>query len=219
MTDDDFELAARIRGALERHPVPTRPVGRNRRPALLPRILIGFAAVAFVLAAGGLGQALVTFRSEVAASTTPNPQLPKLRSNVQRAEAIALARSLDLIGRVDRIDAKLMTFDEYVRVAGPVRTRLGDPQAPPVTGFGIEGDPTQRIVWVVAVSGEVWPQGKVPVFFNQAAPPSPTPYPPYGWGLILIDASSGQFMVIGDAGVGASWPSIFSALPSHPSAP
>jgi hypothetical protein len=123
------------------------------------------------------------------------------------------------VGRVDRIDAKLMTFAEYVRIAGPVRTHAGDPREAPTTGFGIRDDPTRRYVWVVAVAGEVWPSGRTPVFYGSQPPASPTPYPAYRWGLFLVDANSEQFMVIGDAGIDADWPDRFAALPSHPAAP
>jgi len=88
---------------------------------------------------------------------------------IQRDEAIALVTSGNAdVGRVDRADAKLMTFADYLRVAGPVRTHAGDPQATAMTGFGIFGDPAQRYVWAVAVSGEVWPNGREPTYW--AAP-------------------------------------------------
>ena len=139
---------------------------------------------------------------------------PPLPSKLQRDDAIALIRRLDTVGRVDRVDAKLMTFEEYVRIAGPVRTRMGDPQATPLTGFGITGD-QRRPVWAVAISGQVWPQGRVPVVFGAGPAVSPTPNPPYRWGVFLIDAVRGQLMVIGDAGVGEAWPAIFAQLPNH----
>jgi hypothetical protein len=219
MIDDDLELEARIRGALDRHQVPDRPLRRRRQPVALQRILLGFAMVALVLAGVGIGRIVVTFRSDVssnAAASTPNPQLPAFPSKLRRADAIALVHELPIVGRVDRIDAKLMNFDEYVRIAGPVRIRPGDPQGAPVTGFGITGDPTQRYVWAVAVSGEIWPNGRQPVLLGGVPSSSSTPYPPYRWGLFLVDAGSGQFMIVGDAGVDAEWPPQFGALPSHP---
>ena len=89
-------------------------------------------------------------------SSTPDPGATPLPSMIQRDEAIALVTSGNAdVGRVDRADAKLMTFADYLRVAGPVRTHAGDPQAIAMTGFGSFGDPAQRYVWAVAVSGEV----------------------------------------------------------------
>ncbi len=218
MIDDELELEARIRGALDHHQVPARPLRRRRQPMALQRILLGFAMVALVLAGVGVGRIVVSFRSDVssnAAASTPNRQLPAFPSKLRRADAIALVHELPIVGRVDRIDAKLMNFEEYVRIAGPVRIRPGDPQGAPGAGFGITGDPTQRYVWVVAVSGEIWPNGREPVVFGGTSP-SQTPYPPYRWGVILVDAGTGQFMVVGDAGIDEEWSPQFGALPSHP---
>jgi len=120
------------------------------------------------------------------------------------------------VGRVDRADAKLMTFADYLRVAGPVRTHAGDPQATAMTGFGIFGDPAQRYVWAVAVSGEVWPNGREPTYWGGPPPGSPTPYPPYRWAIFLVESVPGRLMVIGDAGIAEAWPSTFDKLPSHP---
>jgi len=144
----------------------------------------------------------------------PTNTEPPLPSKLQRDDAIALIRGLDIVGRVDRADAKLMTFDEYVRVAGPVRTHAGDPQATPTVGFGLTFG-QDRPVWAVAISGQVWPSGRVPVIFGAVPPVSPTPYPPYRWATFLIDAVPGTFMVIGDAGVGDAWPTVFGNLPNH----
>ena len=149
------------------------------------------------------------------APTNTEPPLP---SKLQREDAIALIRRLDIVGRVDRADAKLMTFDEYVRIEGPVRTHSGDPQATPTIGFGLTFG-QERPVWAVAISGQVWPSGRVPVIFGAAPAASPTPYPPYRWATFLIDAVPGQFMVIGDAGVGEAWPAVFANRPSHRVAP
>ena len=64
------------------------------------------------------------------AISTPDPGTTPLPSTIQRAEAIAMVRGLnEQVGRIDRIDAKLMTLEEYVKIAGPVRPRPGDPQA------------------------------------------------------------------------------------------
>ena len=159
---------------------------------------------------------LLTIGCDQFAASYVDPPLP---SKIQRDDAIALVRTLDIVGRVDRVDAKLMTFDEYVRIAGPVRTHGGDPQASPTTGVGITGDPARRSVWAVALSGQVWPSGRVPVVFGGSPQSSPTPNPPYRWAIFLVDAVPGQLMVIADAGVGEAWPAVFANLPSHAVAP
>jgi hypothetical protein len=123
------------------------------------------------------------------ALSTPDPRLPALKSTIERDQAISLIRNSRDIGRIDRIDAKLMTYSEYTAGVGPVRTHEGNPATTPTTGFSMSGDPSQRVLWVVAVSGEVWPAGRDPVFFGLQTP-SATPYPPYRWGTFLIDASS-----------------------------
>jgi hypothetical protein len=110
-----------------------------------------------------------------------------------------------------------MTFEEYVHIAGPVRTHAGDPSRPPITGFGIVGDPAKRYVWTVAVSGEVWPAGRSPVVFGSTSlGASAAPYPPYRWAMILVDAIEGVPIVVGDAGIQDAWPTVFDTLPSHP---
>ena len=149
-------------------------------------------------------------------SATADPNLVPVPTTIQRDEAIALVTGSDNVGRVDRTDAKLMTLADYVSVAGPVRTHPGDPQATGVTGFGIIGDPAKRYVWAVAVSGEVWPSGRVPVYFGGPPPGSPTPYPPYGWAIFLVESVPGRVMVIGDAGIAEGWPAVFDNLPNHP---
>ena len=108
-----------------------------------------------------------------------------------------------------------MTFADYVRVAGPVRSHAGDPQAAAVTGFGIIGDPAKRYVWAVAVSGEVWPNSRIPIYYGGPPPTSPTPNPPYRW-IFLVESVPGRLMVIGDAGIAEAWPSEFDRLPNHP---
>jgi hypothetical protein len=90
-------------------------------------------------------------------TSTPDPGTTPLPSTIQRDAAIAMVRGLNKqVGRVDRIEAKLMTLEEYVKFAGPVRPRPGDPQASVMpASVGIIGDPAKRYVWVVAVAGEV----------------------------------------------------------------
>jgi hypothetical protein len=150
------------------------------------------------------------------ALATPDPALPALAATIDHDAAIATVRRAAEVGRIDRIDAKLMTYAEYVSGAGPVRTHTGDPAAPAATGFGMTGDPAGRVLWVVAVSGEVYPQGRMPVFFGRPNGPNATPYPPYRWATVLIDGASGQRIVFGDAGVTDSWPPTFDSLPFHP---
>jgi hypothetical protein len=181
----------------------------------MARRTLGIAVVAVLAVLVGLSVARV--RTELApASAPPVASGAAVPSSISREQAITLARGRD-VGRVDRIEAKLMTFEEYVQVAGPVRTHGGDPQASSSAGFGIMGDPAKRYVWVVAISGEVWPSGRTPVYWGGPPPvANPTPYPPYRWGLFLIDAGPGQLMAIGDAGVGETWPAAFDRLPDHP---
>jgi len=172
-------------------------------------------AFALIIAAS-CGQTL-SGASPSGVASTPDRGTTPLPSTIQRDGAIALVTSGNVdVGRVDRADAKLMTFADYLRVAGPVRTHAGDPQATAMTGFGIFGDPAQRYVWAVAVSGEVWPNGREPTYWGGPPPGSPTPYPPYRWAIFLVESVPGRLMVIGDAGIAEAWPSTFDKLPSHP---
>ena len=159
---------------------PARPRRRAAEVALLAAAVI--LALAFVVRFGPFG----------VAPATPDPALPALTSTIDRDAAIATVRGAAEVGRVDRIDAKLMTYAEYLAGAGPVRTHTGDPAAPALTGFGMTGDPAGRVLWVVAVSGEVYPNGRMPVFFGGPGNPNATPYPPYRWATVLVDAASGR---------------------------
>jgi len=152
------------------------------------------------------------------AISTPDPGTTPLPSTIQRADAIAMVRGLnEQVGRVDRIEAKLMTLEEYVRIAGPVRPRPGDPQATVMAGsVGVIGDPAKRYVWAVAVAGEVWPNRRDPISFGHPFTTSPTPYPPYRWGIFLVEAVPGRMFAVGDAGITEGWPSSFDKLPNHP---
>lgn len=180
------------------------------------RVEITICLLAFALLGGsGCGQTLS--RGPLGAtSATSDPQTTPLPSTIQRDDAIALVTRGDGVGRVDRTDAKLMTFADYLRVAGPVRSHAGDPQAAAVTGFGIMGDPAKRYIWAVAVSGEVWPNGRIPIYYGGPPPTSPTPNPPYRWAIFLVESVPGRLMVIGDAGIAEAWPSEFDRLPNHP---
>jgi hypothetical protein len=176
-------------------------------------ITIWFLALALIG-----GSACTETLSPLGGSVTPDPRTTPLPSTIQRDDAIAMVRGLDQqVGRIDRIDARLVTLDEYVRVAGPIRPHPGDPSATTMNGTtGIIGDPSKRYLWAVAVSGEVWPNNRIPVRFGQPFTTSPTPYPPYRWGIFLVEAVPARLFGIGDAGVAESWPSSFDKLPNHP---
>ena len=185
-----------------------------------PRWLaIAVLALGAAVAALAVGQSLLAFRSGAGSSTATSSGLAALPSKITRDDAIALVRSkTDQIGRIDRIDARLVTYAEYLQVAGPIHVPPGDPRTTPdpngVTGW--IGDPATRSLWIVAVSGEVWPQFRVPTFFGHAPPTTPTPYPPYRWGLILVDARRGEFSGFAAAGIAEDWPPVFGRLPDHP---
>jgi len=73
-------------------------------------------------------------------SSTPDPGATPLPSMIQRDEAIALVTSGNAdVGRVDRADAKLMTFADYLRVAGATSGPL---QFPVKSGRTAESQPT-----------------------------------------------------------------------------
>jgi len=137
---------------------------------------------------------------------------------IQRDDAIAMVRALnEQVGRIDRIDAKLITLEEYLRVAGPIKPHAGDPNDTSLTGTtGIIGDPSKRYLWAVAVAGEVWPNYRTPVSFGHPFTTSPTPYPPYRWGIFLVEAAPARLFGVGDAGIADAWPSEFDKLPNHP---
>src|SRR5207253_9447719 len=86
-------------------------------------------------------------------SSTPDPGATPLPSMIQRDEAIALVTSGNAdVGRVDRADAKLMTFADYLRVAGPGPTHARDTQTTPTTGLGNFPEPAPTTVvagWVL----------------------------------------------------------------------
>ena len=201
-------------------PTPSRAPGNT----LARRALVLVFVALFTLVAGAsLARMRVELLPGSAASAPPGTPgsagSTGMPAGISREQAIAIVRSTRDIGRVDRVEAKLMSFEEYLQLAGRVQAHPGDPRASAVAGFGITGDPAKRYLWVVAVSGEVWPNGRTPVYFGGPPPvPNPTPYPPYRWAMFLIDAVPGQLMTIGDAGIGESWPAVFDRLPDHPAA-
>jgi hypothetical protein len=146
------------------------------------------------------------------------PSGDPLPTKLGRDEAIALVRARsDQVGRIDRAEAKLLTWQEYLDLDPTPGAISADPKASPHrTGkFGLGGDPDKRIVWVVAVSGEVWPAARVPVSFGSPSA-SFTPNPPYRWGIFAVDAARGGLLATLDAGVDGAWPSLFVTLPDHP---
>ncbi len=151
-------------------------------------------------------------------TSTPDRSTSPLPSTIQRDDAIAMVRALnEQVGRIDRIDAKLITLEEFVQVAGPIKPHPGDPNDTSLTGTtGIIGDPSKRYLWAVAVSGDVWPNYRIPVSFGRPFTTSPTPYPAYRWGIFLVEAVPGRLFGLGDAGVAEAWPSEFDKLPNHP---
>src|SRR5438445_9098124 len=116
------------------------------------RSLIAALVCACLLAGCGESAAL-------SGGASPQPSLPPLPSSVQRAAAIEAVRVRhDNVGRIDRIDAKLLTLHEYYDIAGPLHAVAADPKASPhdVGTIGVMGDAEKRVIWIVGVSGEVW---------------------------------------------------------------
>jgi hypothetical protein len=177
------------------------------------RALLVFVVVLAVLT---VGQAVGTSRAGSTGESSPNPGLRPLPSALERDQAIAAVRKSAAVGRVDRADAKLMTYAEYLEGSGPVRTHEGDPRTTPTVGFVLAGEPSAHYVWVVVISGEVWPSGRSPVVFGAPANAVGTPFPPYRWSTFLVDAESAQLIVVADAGIAETWPSTFGNLPAHP---
>lgn len=215
---DERQLAERFRVAIRAVPVPDRPLrGRRRRPNYAGLLLGVPVTVAVLIAAFALSQLLIAYRAERAAG--PDETLSPLSATLQRGEAIELVRNDSRVGRVDRIEAKLLTWDEYLKVPSALRSLPGDPHATPAATI-VSVDAGAQNVWVVAVSGEVWPNGKMPERFGGSSPPSsPTPYPPYRWAMFIVDAARGQIALVATAGIAESWPPAFDKLPNHPRSP
>lgn len=216
---EDRELERRVRSAIARVEVP--PAALRAPSSLLSPTP---AVIAVLVLAIALGARLVASSVAGPSASTPDVRLSPLPSLITRDQAIAFVRGRsDQIGHVDRIDAKLVTYDEYTRVAGPLHGVQGDPHASPdLNGeVGFIGDPSQRYFWVVAVSGEVWPLGHDPIFWGLGPPvPSPTAYPAYRWALFFIEASRADSLSAPAAwavaaGIAEDWPAAFDRLPSH----
>lgn len=192
------------------------PAGQPERARRLSPVVPLVTAALLIVAGFGVGQLLGVYRSGALGGTTANLALPPIPSALERDQAIATVRADATVGRINQVDAKLMTYAEYVSGAGPVRTHEGDPGASPTVGFHITRDPNATYVWVVAISGEVWPAGRSAVVFGGPTNAVATPYPPYRWATFLLDAGTGQLIVVGDAGITEGWPPTFAGLPAHP---
>lgn len=174
--------------------------------------LVAFAFACALACDGGV--------NELSGSTS-QPSGDPLPSKLGRDEAIALVRARsDMVGRVDRAEAKLLRWKELIDLVGQPGAINADPHASPhrIGTLGVGGDPEMRIVWAVAVAGQVWPQTRVPVSFGGPPAASYTPNPPYRWGLFVVDAARGGLLAVVEAGVDEPWPALFAKLPDHPSA-
>ncbi len=168
-------------------------------------MLSALAAAALVVIMGAiLGEILVSRR---VASPPLHPELRPLAAGLTAADAVDEVRGADFfVARIDRISAKLTTLKEYRDVVGLVGT------GPGVTGF--IGDPAERAVWVLALTGEVYPNGRTAMSWGQpvrsAAPPQSV-----RWAIFLLDAVRGGPLVAA-AGSEAEWPRTFEQLTDHP---
>ena len=174
------------------------------------RLFFAIVALAAALAAPGVAQWL---SSTGVATLDGDPNLAPLPAKLSREDAIDSVRdpTHENVGRVDRLAAKLLTYEEYLEVAGPIHPKGGGTA-------GFMGDPSARVLWVVAVSGEIYPNGRMPVFFGRPpAPPTPTPYPPEASALFIVDATFGGGMIT-MSDERAIWPAVFDRLPNHPRA-
>jgi hypothetical protein len=179
----------------------------------LIRAAVVVVACACALACNGGPNAL--------SGSTSQPSGDPLPTKLGRDEVIALVRARsDQVGHVDRAEAKLLTWKELTDLVGQPGVINADPNASPhrIGTLGLGGDPEMRIVWAVAVAGEVWPQMRVPVWFGGPPPASYTPNPPYRWGIFVVDAARGGLLAVVEAGVEEAWPALFAKLPDHPSA-
>jgi hypothetical protein len=99
------------------------------------------------------------------------PQTPITRA---RATAKYASGVLPVL-RLDRIEAKLVTWKEYELAAASFHSGVNDPD---------------QLIWLVLVTGEIaHPRGGPMMLIDRSAPPIPTTYP---WALFTIDAVSGD---------------------------
>ncbi|HET9809307.1 MAG TPA: hypothetical protein VFQ66_06380, partial [Candidatus Limnocylindria bacterium] len=103
------------------------------------------------------------------------PQTP-----ISRAQVVAkYATTSFAVLRLDRLEAKLVTWKEYELAAGGFHSGVNDPE---------------QLIWLVLVTGEIaHPRGGGPPRFSTgASPPPPTTPPTYPWILYVVDAVSGN---------------------------
>lgn len=216
---DDPVIEARIQRAVATVVVPDVPLGARRsgkRVRGIQPFLAVASSVIILVAAVVTAHALGEFRAGLAAASASSAAGAR-QVSVTRNDAISLVKSLhENVGRIDRIEARLVTWDEYLRIMGNQQTLPGDPLATPSSSgvLGFTGDARRIYFWAVAVSGEVWPQFRMPISWGSPIS-NPTPYPPYRWGIFLVDAARGGLAAITAAGVGADWPAAFDQLPDH----
>jgi hypothetical protein len=165
------------------------------------RLIRGVLVLAFAVATIAAGLALAERRSEVespAGSAAPlaglSPSLAPVLAAVTHDQAIDLVRNLGEIVRVDRIEAKLVPWDEFAPVGMGV-DRTGGPSH----GGGV---PIPS-VWAVAVSGAARPNmGDL------------HPQVTYPWALYGVDAVRGRIATL-KVDVTGTWPPGFDALSDH----
>lgn len=100
------------------------------------------------------------------------PQTP-----ISRAQVVAnYATTSSTVLRLDRLEAKLVTWKEYERARGGFRSGMNDPE---------------QLIWLVLITGDIaHPRGGPPSFARESAPP--TSPPTYPWILRIVDAVSGN---------------------------
>ena len=158
--------------------------------------------LALALATVAAGLALAERRSEVATpGASPSPTALRsaapqpIRAVLTREQAIALVRSLGSeVPHVDRIEAKLVPWDEFAPVGMGVDRTGG-----PAHGGGVP----IPAVWAVAVAGELRP--------NMGALVPQLTYP---WALYGVDPIRGNVATL-KVDVSGTWPPGFDTLADH----
>ncbi len=165
------------------------------------RLVRGVLVLALALATVAAGSTLASRRNEVAAPTTIPSASPStaaispVRASVTREQAIALIRSFQSeVIRIDRIEAKLVPWDEFAPVGMGVDRTGG-----PAHGGGVP----IPAVWAVAVAGELRPNmGDL------------HPQLTYSWALYGIDPIRGRVATL-KVDASGSWPPGFDGLSDH----
>jgi hypothetical protein len=169
------------------------------------RMIRGVLVLALAIATIAAGSALASRRSEVAGpaaipSASPSTSLrtappSPVRAILSREQAIAVVRSFGSdVRRVDRIEAKLVPWEEFAPVGMGV-----DRSGGPAHGRGIP----IPAVWAVAVAGELRPNmGDL------------HPQLSYPWALYGIDPIDGYEATL-KVDITGSWPPGFDALADH----